>query len=205
VATVSTREALVDVGVRLFAERGYAATSLDAIVAAADVTKGALYHNFSGKQALFQAVFERVESTGAQETHDALRGYDDPWERAAAGLRAFLAVVRQPSYSRIVVQDGPSVLGYEAVREWQERSTFSSVTEIVRAVLAGGDWQVDEDMQRTLARIFFGATSSAGTSVSRSPDPDIEAERAELAIRFILSGLRALCEQGAECPDTATS
>jgi AcrR family transcriptional regulator len=203
--SASTRRALVDVAERLFTEHGYAATSLDAIVAGADVTKGALYHHFSGKQALFEAVFEKVESAGAQETHDALRGHDDPWEKALAGLRAFLAVVRQPTYSRIVVQDGPSVLGYEKYREQEERSTFSNVVEIVRAVLAAGDWQVDEDMEHTFARIFFGAMSSAGTSVSTAEDADTEAERVELAIGFILSGLRALSEQGARLPEPPTS
>jgi AcrR family transcriptional regulator len=201
----STRHALVDVAERLFTEHGYAATSLDAIVTAADVTKGALYHHFSGKQALFEAVFEKVESAGAHETHDALGEHDDPWEKAIAGLRVFLAVVRQPSYSRIVVQDGPSVLGFQRVREQEERSTFSTVVEIVRAVLAGGDWHVDEEMEHTFARIFVGAMSSAGTSVSESPNPDTEAERAELAIGLILSGLRAISDQGADLPDATTS
>ena len=58
----STKRALVDVAERLFTEHGYSATSLDAIVAGADVTKGALYHHFSGKQAIFEAAFERIES-----------------------------------------------------------------------------------------------------------------------------------------------
>ena len=64
--SASTRRALVDVAERLFTEHGYAATSLDAIVAGADVTKGALYHHYSGKQALFEAVFERVEAGGVR-------------------------------------------------------------------------------------------------------------------------------------------
>jgi len=203
--SASTRRALVDVAERLFTEHGYAATSLDAIVAGADVTKGALYHHYSGKQALFEAVFEKVESAGAEEIHAALEGHDDPWEKATAGLRAFLAVVRQPSYSRVVVQDGPSVLGYERFREQEERSTFAYVLDIVRAVLGAGDWQVDEDMEHTFARIFFGAMSSAGANVSTSEDADTEAERVELAIGFILSGLRALSDQGAELADARTA
>src|SRR3954465_14841811 len=128
--SASTRGALVDVAERLFAEHGYAATSLDAIVAGADVTKGALYHHYSGKQALFEAVFEKVESSGAQQIQTALTGHTDPWEKAIAGLRAFLDVVRQPSYSRIVVQDGPSVLGHERFREQEERATFTNVVDI---------------------------------------------------------------------------
>jgi AcrR family transcriptional regulator len=175
--SASTRRALVDVAERLFTEHGYAATSLDAIVAGADVTKGALYHHYSGKQALFEAVFEKVESAGARQIQAALEGHRDPWEKAIAGLRAFLEVVRQPSYSRIVVQDGPSVLGYERFREQEERSTFAYVLDIVRAVLGAGDWQVDEGLEHTFARIFFGAMSSAGTTVSTSEEADTEAER----------------------------
>ena len=203
--SASTRRALVDVAERLFTEHGYAATSLDAIVAGADVTKGALYHHYSGKQALFEAVFEKVESAGAEEIHAALEGHDDPWEKATAGLRAFLAVVRQPSYSRVVVQDGPSVLGYERFREQEERSTFAYVLDIVRAVLRAGDWDHDREMEHTFARIFFGAMSSAGTSVSRAEDADAAAERVELAIGFLLSGIRALADQGAAIGVAPTS
>ena len=209
--SASTRRALVDVAEQLFTEQGYAATSLDAIVAGADVTKGALYHHYSGKQALFEAVFDRVESAGARQIQAALEGDRDPWEKATAGLRAFLEVVRQPSYSRIVVQDGPSVLGYERFREQEERSTFAYVLDIVRAVLGAGGSQVDEGMERTFARIFFGALSSAGTTVSTADDPEsqaVEAERVELAIGFILSGLRALSDQGTQLaglPGAATS
>jgi AcrR family transcriptional regulator len=201
--SASTRRALVDVAERLFTEHGYAATSLDAIVAGADVTKGALYHHYSGKQALFEAVFEKVESAGAEQIQAALAGHTDPWAKAIAGLRAFLDVVRQPPYSRIVVQDGPSVLGHERFREQEMRSTYDYVLDIVRAVLAAGQWQVDGELEQTFARIFFGAMSSSGTAVSTADDADTEAERVELAIGFILSGLRALSEQGAELPDVA--
>src|SRR3954451_2491779 len=174
--SASTRRALVDVAERLFTEHGYAATSLDAIVAGADLTKGALYHHYSGKQALFEAVFERVESAGAQAIHDALTVDQDPWDKALSGLRAFLEVVRQPSYSRIVIQDGPSVLGYERFREQEERSTFAYVLDIVGSVLSAGDWAVGDEMEHTFARIFFGAMSSSGASVSRADDPHAAAE-----------------------------
>ena len=202
--SASTRQALVDVAERLFTEQGYAATSLDAIVAGADVTKGALYHHYSGKQALFEAVFEKVEAAAVRSIQEALTGGQDPWAKALSGLRAFLEVVRQPSYSRIVIQDGPSVLGHERFREQEERSTFDYVLDIVRAVLAAGEWDVDAGMEQAFARIFFGAMSSAGAWVSTAEEADTQAEHVELAIGFILSGLRALSEQGAELPDPAT-
>jgi AcrR family transcriptional regulator len=191
----------VDAAEDLFTEHGYAATSLDAIVAGAEVTKGALYHHYSGKQALFEAVFERIEAAGARTVQESLLDHVDPWEKALARLRAFLTVVRQPAYNRIVVQDGPSVLGYERFREQEAHSTFASVLDIARALLAAGDWKVDADLEHTFARIFFGAMASAGSSVAGAEDSAAEAERVELAIGFILSGLRALADQGTSLPE----
>ncbi len=89
------------------------------------------------------------------------------------------------------------MLGYERFREHEERSTFANVTEIVRSVLAEGTPELDEHMVQTFSRIFFGAMSSAGESVSSSEDPDAASERVELAIGFILAGLRTLIESGA--------
>jgi AcrR family transcriptional regulator len=198
--SASTKRALVDVAEELFTDLGYAAASLDAIVAGAQVTKGALYHHFSGKQALFEAVFERVESDASRAIQKALRGKKDPWEKALAGLQAFLAVVQEPRYRRIVIQEGPSVLGYERFREQEERSTFANVLDIVRSVLSAGTWELEEDMLQTFARIFFGAMSSAGESVSSSEDPIAAAKRVETAIAFILQGFQALADDGVPLP-----
>ena len=198
--SASTKRALVDVAQELFTEHGYAAASLDAIVAGAEVTKGALYHHYSGKQALFEAVFEKVEGEASQGIRDSLKGHRDPWEKALAGLRAFLEVVQEPAYRRIVIQEGPAVLGYERFREQEERSTFANVLEIVTAVLSTGTWDLDADMQDTFARIFFGAMSSAGAAVSAADDPTESAARVEIAIGFILTGIRSLADAGVALP-----
>ena len=200
--SVSTKRALVDVAEELFTEHGYAATSLDAIVSGADVTKGALYHHFSGKQAVFEAVFQRIEERASERIQQASAGTTDPWEKAQAGLRAFLDVVQEASYRRVVIQDGPSVLGYERFREQEERSTFANVVEIVRSVLTAGTWELDEEMLDTFTQIFFGALSAAGGSVAQSGDPAAAATRVEVAIGFILAGLQSLVEQGVELPGT---
>ena len=205
--SASTKRALVDVAQDLFTEHGYAGTSLDAIVAGARVTKGALYHHFAGKQALFEAVFERVEREASKAIHDEIKGEKDPWLKARAGLHAFLEVVCQPTYRRVVIQDGPGVLGYERFREQEERSTFSNVLAIVASVLdnnlGNGRIEIDEPMQRTFARIFFGAMSSAGESVSLAEDPEAASERVEAAIGIILTGLQALAESGELEPPTS--
>jgi AcrR family transcriptional regulator len=201
--SASTKRALIDVATTLFTEYGYANTSLDEIVAGARVTKGALYHHFSGKQAVFEAVFEKVETDASARIRKALKGSKDPWEKALIGLRAFLEIVQDPSYQRIVIQEGPAILGYERFREQEERSTFGIVRDIVRSVLESSTYQLDDAMVETFSRIFFGAMSAAGESVSTAEDPRLASARVEAAIGFLLTGIRTLAEQGVGVPGPA--
>jgi AcrR family transcriptional regulator len=194
--SASTKKALVEVATRLFTDHGYAGASLDAIVAGAQVTKGALYHHFSGKQALFDAVFVEVEAGATRWIRQQIKVVKDPWEKALIGLRAFLTAVQQPEYRRVVIQDGPAVLGYERYREQQERSAFTVVEEIVHTVLEAAGQAVDDEMAATFARIFFGALSSVGDSVAEASDSAAAAQRVEEAIGFILAGIQALSAQG---------
>ena len=196
--SASTRRALIDVARRLFTTQGYAGTSLDAIVAGAHVTKGALYHHFSGKQAVFEAVFEKVEDDASARIRRALRRSRDPWEKAAAGLEEFLRVVQTPSYQRVVILEGPAVLGYERFRERQEGSSYGLVQEIVRTVLSASTWALSDNMIDTFSRIFFGAMSAAGESISEADDPKLAVARVEAALSFILAGLRSLADNGIE-------
>lgn len=192
--SASTKRALVDVAEQLFTDHGYANASLDTIVAGARVTKGALYHHFTGKQALFEAVFERIETEAAATIQKAIRGKRDPWEKARAGLAAFSQVVQQPRYRRIVIQEGPSVLGYERFREQEERTTYANMVDIVRGILDAGTWRLDEAMLQTFARIFFGTMSAAGDVVATAPDPETAAQRVEAAVGFLLAGIQRLVE-----------
>lgn len=203
--STSTKRALVKAAESLFTAGGYAATSLDAIVADAKVTKGALYHHYSGKQALFEAVFADVEERAAKQIQKAVKGVSDPWDKSLEGLRAFLRVVQEPAYRRVVVQEGPAILGYERFREQEERSTFAIVLEMVRDVLSAGTWELDEEMMQTFSRIFFGALSAAGESVSDSEDPAAASLRVETAVGFMLAGIRSLVDSGVELPQPGAS
>lgn len=196
----STRRALVTAAETLFTVRGYGSTSLDAIVSAAEVTKGALYHHYSGKQALFEAVFEDVETRATAQIRQAIKGVSDPWEKAVSGLREFLAVVQEPAYRRVVVQEGPAILGYERFREMEERSTYAVLSELASELLTVGPWELSDEMVDTFSRIFFGALSAAGESVSDSDDPRAASDRVEGAIGMVLAGLRALSSGGAAAP-----
>ncbi len=199
--SASTKRALVDVATKLFTQQGYAATSLDQIVAGARVTKGALYHHFSGKQAVFEAAFEKIENDAAARIRKSLRGSRDPWEKALIGLRAFLENVQDPAYHRVVIQEGPAILGYARFREQEERSSYGLVQDLVRDVLEASTYALSDGMLETFSRIFFGAMSAAGESVSSAADPKLAVARVETAISFILAGLRALADDGIELPD----
>ena len=199
--SASTKRALVDVAAELFTAQGYAGTSLDEIVSGAQVTKGALYHHFTGKQALFEAVFERVEDAASASIRRAVSGTSDPWEKAMAGLRAFLEVLQRPDYRRLVVQEGPAVLGYEKYREQEERSTYGIVQDIVSSVLDRYD--LEQSMVETFSRVFFGAMSAAGSAVSSADDSKRAGAEVEAAIAFILAGLRQQAESGGTLPGPA--
>ena len=199
--SASTKRALVEVATELFTEQGYAGTSLDEIVAGARVTKGALYHHFSGKQALFEDVFENVEDAAAKSIRRAVKGHKDPWEKALAGLRAFLEVCQEPAYRRVVIAEGPAVLGYEKFREQEERSTFGIVQDIVAAVLR--TYELEQSMVETFSRVFFGAMSAAGSAVTTADDPKRASAEVEAAIAFILAGLQQQAESGGTLPGPA--
>lgn len=199
--TGATRRALLDAAQAQFTQHGYRGTSLDAVVAEAEVTKGALYHHFSGKQAIYEAVFARVEQEATQTIRAAVADVDDPWEAALAGLRAYLALVQQPSYQRVVMQEGPAILGHERHREQEQRSSYALVRDVVGRVLDVSAGEVDESMRETFSRIIFGAVQAAGDDVSNAPDPAAAVRRVEAAIGFLLAGVRRLSEQGMTLTD----
>ncbi|MDO7868977.1 TetR/AcrR family transcriptional regulator [Nocardioides jiangxiensis] len=190
--SAATRRALLRAAEQLFAVRGYAATSLDAIVSEAKVTKGALYHHFSGKQGIFEAVLSDLEDQAARSITRAMKGAKDPWDQARAGLTAFLEVLREPAYSRLVVHEAPTVLGPQRFAEQQERSTFAVVRDVVSGVLSGDALGVDSQMQETFSRIFFGALAAAGDAIVESTDPSAATQRVEAAFGILLDGMRSL-------------
>lgn len=197
--SAATRRRLVDRATELFTERGYAGTSLDEVVAAADVTKGALYHHYSGKQALFEAVYTATETAAVQHIVDSISAVDDPWDRATAAVRSFTEVCRQPSFRRIVMQEGPVALGFDSFREAEERNTYGLVRDIVRPLLEPYD--VPADLVETFTRVFYGAMTSAGLTVASADDPEVASRQVETVMGVVLAGLRQLAGSGSDLLD----
>ena len=110
-------------------------------------------------------------------------------------------MVQEPGYRRIVIQEGPVVLGYERYREQEERSTFGIVQDIVSSVLDAYD--LERSLVETFSRVFFGAMSAAGSAVSSAEDPQRAGAEVEVAIGFILAGLQRQAESGQPLPGPA--
>src|SRR5438270_6380038 len=106
----ATRQLLVAVARGLFADRGYADTSVEEIIQRAGVARGALYHHFPGKDALFLAVYQAVQAETASRVVAAAVAVKDPWEAARAGLQSFLDACLEPEFRRVVIIDSVGVL-----------------------------------------------------------------------------------------------
>jgi AcrR family transcriptional regulator len=165
----STRHALVDSALDLFTKRGYAATSLDEVAKRARVTKGALYHHFSGKQALFEAAFDAVENTVMTRLAEIVVGPGDPWERSMNGIRHYVDICLDPSYQRIVIHEAPVVMGWERWREAEDHFSFGLVRAAIQALV---DADIIEELSvEVSARLLFGALTAGASVIARADDP----------------------------------
>jgi AcrR family transcriptional regulator len=184
----STRHALVDSAVHLFTKRGYAATSLDEVAKRARVTKGALYHHFSGKQALFEAAFDSVETTVMSRLAEIMAGPENPWDRAMNGVRHYIQVCLDPAYQRIVVHEAPVVMGWERWREAEDHFSFGLVKGGIQALVDAGE--IDELPVEVTARLLFGALTAGATMIARSDDPKQTGAEVSTSIIKMLDRLR---------------
>ncbi|MBA2523932.1 MAG: TetR/AcrR family transcriptional regulator [Solirubrobacterales bacterium] len=186
----STRAALIGAGRRLFARDGYEAVSSEQIVAAAGVTRGALYHHFDGKRGLFAAVFEEVESELVSRFRlEDLTGAD-PLAVLIAAVDPFLEWSLEAEVQRIALLDGPSVLGWEAWHEVEARYGLGLLEAGLRAAADAG--QIPPLPVPELALMLLGALIEAALGLARAEDADAARERAGDALRGLLEGLGEL-------------
>jgi AcrR family transcriptional regulator len=184
----ATRSALLAAARQLFTERGYAATSTTEIVKRAGVTRGALYHHFAAKYDVFHAVFEQLEiELTDQIAREALAG-SDALEQLRLGCRAFLDICLDPAVQRIVIVEGPAVLGWETWHEIEERYGHGLVVAGVTGAVDAG--LVESQPVDPLADVLFGALAQAGMVVARADDPPAARTEMEAAMDRLLDGLR---------------
>ncbi|MEU4834219.1 TetR/AcrR family transcriptional regulator [Streptosporangium sp. NPDC023615] len=183
-----TRQALLREGRRLFATLGYGAVGLSEVVRAAGVTKGALYHHFDGKAALFRAVLEQVQEEVAEEVAATADAQDDPWARLVAGCQAFLNAGTAPDVRQIMLVDGPAVLGWAEWRALDEAASARHLAEALTALIDAGT--IARQPVAPLTHLLSGAMNEAALWLAGSEDPeDLAATRA--ALSRMLESLRA--------------
>ena len=135
----TTRQNLVAVATRLFAERGYEPVSIDAILSETGISRGSLYHHFAGKEALFTAALEATEARVAATVVQAAQNFVDPLERLRAGCNAWLDLAATDiAVRQIALIDAPSVVGWAKWREIDTRYAFGLLRAGLEAIPGTG-------------------------------------------------------------------
>jgi AcrR family transcriptional regulator len=186
----ATRVALLDAATRRFAERGFAGTALEDVAADINATRGAVYHHFANKTALFEAVFEQLESQVVQRCTDAVARHADPWQAAFAALDTFLDDCCDPVYGRVVWQEGPLALGWHRWRECEEKFAYGLIEQLMGALMDSGS--IERQPLETTTRITFALLMAAGLALSETPEEDKLRVKEEYttAISRLITGLR---------------
>ena len=184
-----TRDSLVGAGRELFGQKGFRQTSVEDLARAARVTTGALYHHFPTKTALFEAVFEHAHTELMAVSMAAAQEATGDLDMLARGFEAFLDAVLEPELQRILILDGPAVLGPARYTELDERYAFAVIVAGLRAATEAGTLQVDDP--ETVTRLLLGALTRGAMLIANSPDPVGTRQAVALSMRTLLSGFIA--------------
>lgn len=183
--TARTRQRLLSVARRHFAREGYAGAATEAIVAEAEMTRGALYYQFRDKRDLFHAVVEEVAAELVERIGEAADEAATPVEAVVAGSRAFLAHATATDIRRILLIDAPTVLGWA---EWRAIDARHGMGSLAEGLQACADARVIEARQvRPLTHLLSGALNEAALALSeKGADPAL-IPAAEDLIRAVLT------------------
>jgi AcrR family transcriptional regulator len=187
-----TQDRLIKAAKELFATKGYTAAPMEELVGRAGLSRGALYHQYRDKRDLFRAVFEAVEEELGQRIAMEVAGEPDPWKQLQAGARAFLRLASDPTIRRIVLVDGPSVLGWEEWRRIDARHSLGMVRMVLEVNMAAGN--VATQPVDPLAHLIVGALNEAALAVAFAPDPDQAREELTASMMHVLEALRAVAK-----------
>jgi AcrR family transcriptional regulator len=179
----ATREALVRVGRRLFAQRGFDAVSAEEIVAAARVTRGALYHHYDGKAGLFRAVLGDL----MREVHDRLLEASadarSPLEAVERGMHAFLDACSKPSHQRILLVDGPAVLGWTEWRALDLKFGLGLLRRGLEAAERAGEISAPD--VETVTHLLAGALIDGAMLLSGNSSSSLRAQVKATLVRLL--------------------
>lgn len=177
---------LVEVARKHFTERGYAESSMEEMVTEAKLTRGALYHHFGSKKGLFQAVLESIQTEIGERVEAEAAQSDDAWEQLLLGCRAFVAAAVEPRIRRILLIDGPAVLGWDAWRRMDEENSMRHLREQLQFMQREGCLKpVPLD---AMTHFLSGALNESALWIAQSPDDGQGLEETMTVISHFLKG-----------------
>ncbi|RYY77327.1 MAG: TetR/AcrR family transcriptional regulator [Gammaproteobacteria bacterium] len=179
------REKLLQAARRAFAEYGYAAASMDSLTADAGLTRGALYHNFGDKRGLLAAVVDQIDSEMAEHAKKAGSKADNAWDAMLAEGAAYMEKALDHEVQRIVLLDGPAVLGDPSQWPSQNRCLQSTKQTIKKLIADGTLKPVDVE---AAAMLINGAALNAALWIATSSNPKDVLPKALDAFNTMVSG-----------------
>ena len=183
----ATRSQLIAVATRMFAERGYEDTSIEAVLRVAGVSRGSLYHHFASKEALFEAVAEDVETSVGAQTLAAARGSAGPVDALRAGFLAWIRLAGDPVVQRILLVDAPAVLGWDRWRAMEERHALGLIRAALQVIADEG--KLRQELVGTLAHVLLASVNEVALLVARSDDKEAAMKAGGDAIDELLARL----------------
>jgi AcrR family transcriptional regulator len=182
-----TRAKLIQAGREAFAEKGYAASSMDDLTAAAGLTRGALYHNFGDKKGLLQAVIDQIDAEMLARMRAAAKEKGGTlWDEFLAEGIAYIEMAMEPEIQRIMLLDGPAVLGDPS--QWpNQNACLRTTTQTIQALI--DERTVKPVDAEAAARLINGAALNAALWVAAAADPESVLARAVEAFRVLAEGL----------------
>ena len=184
----ATTEAILKAGRRLFGEQGFAATTIDDIAEAARVAKGAVYHHFATKEAVFEAVFDQVSHDLVLEIDRAARTERDILAAMVAGTQHYFAACAKGPTGQIILRDGPAVLGWERWREIDARHFGGKMPRALAAAMDAG--LIARQPVEPLARLLLGAVTEAAVACAGRADVLKAGGEYSRAFKSLLEALR---------------
>jgi AcrR family transcriptional regulator len=181
-------QTLLQTARKLFAQQGYAQASTEALVREAGVTRGALYHYFPSKEALFRAVLEDVQRSLAERIVSAAGTSEDSWEQLRLGCEAFLAASLERDVQQIMLVDGPSVVGWQEWRRLDAAHSMRLLDEVLAQLIEEG--RIQPQPRAALVHLLSGAMNEAALWIAQSEDPARALADATAALGRLLEGLR---------------
>src|SRR6478752_4670687 len=184
----ATSEAILTAARRLFGTQGFAATTMDEIAEAAHVAKGAVYHHFKTKEAVFEAVFDQVSRDLVAEIDSTARAEKDVLAAMVAGTQHYFAATAKGPTSQIILRDGPAVLGWERWREIDAQHFGGGFPRgLARAM---DDGLIARQSVEPLSRLLLGAVTEAAVACSAGGDLHKTGAEYARAFRTLLDALR---------------